>query len=408
MHLFLFLLCIVALIIVAGCVLSRRSTRKELVLIFLSVVFLAYPVKGYLLHFEPSIFATYDGYQQDSDRIEVYFAFIAFVFLFAAGYQIPRSASILTKTKVVVPSEAWGWLNLINALALLMFVFVNTNISSVFDFLSSAARQQFLASQVGSGWSSLLIVFTIPLLVLAYKTGKWFIFYLAFVSALISLLIIGSRIYLFGYVITFFICRFRPSLQGTALMLFVMSILGTFIYMGFLGDTLGEVDGMLALSFLMHTFDGADLLNTYINKGQHQLYFGMTFIEELFITYFPRALWEGKPYLFGAVRITTDMFTNLQNFLDVMATFPPGIFLEIYANFSVFSLVIVVLLGMLFAWVSDDVRIQSPFYFALYVSLCANAPGFFRGIGSIIVFILPVIFLLGALSLAKRIRVIPP
>lgn len=407
MHLFLLFWCAFALIISAGLVLNQRNKRKELVLIFLAVVFLAYPVKGYLLYLEPSIFATYDGYQLDSDRIEVYFAFIAFVMLFAVGYLIPSSAPILTKTRVELPSEAWSWLNLINALVLLMFVFVSVNISSIFDLLSSAARRQFLASQVGSGWSTLLIIFTIPLLALGYKTGKWFIFYVAFVCALVSLMIIGSRIYLFGYILTFFVCRFRPTLHGTALMLFAMGILGSFIYMGFLGDTLGEVDGMLALSFLMHTFDGADLLNTYINKGQHELYFGMTIVEDFLITYFPRAIWEEKPYLFGSVRITTDMFTNLQDFLEVMATFPPGIFLEIYANFSLFSILIIILLGMLFAWISDEVRTQSSFYFALYISLCANAPGFFRGIGSIISFIVPVILLLGVLSLAKRIRVIP-
>jgi hypothetical protein len=154
----------------------------------------------------------------------------------------------------------------------------------------------------------------------------------------------------------------------------------------------------------MHTFDGADILNIYIDGQQSRLYFGSTIMEDIFITYFPRLIWEAKPYLFGGNRITADMMPDLQNVQEIMATFPPGLFLETYANFGIFTFIFFPVLGATFAWVSDKRRLQTPFYYAFFVSLCSMSPCFFRGIGSIISFVLPVSLLLCFLALCYKIK----
>lgn len=410
----LLLFCFVALIFSVLFIVRRNGSRSELTLIFLSGIFLAYPLKNFLLYLDPSIFVTYPNYWSGGCygcQISVYVAFIFFLLLFTFGYLLSsrsRFDSAVTLGDAaqipVKPSVAWGWMNLLNSIALFLYVIFNTSITSIADLLSSSVRREFLLSQAGSGWSSLLIVFTIPLLVLAYQAKDRFVFYFAFLLALISLLAVGSRIYLFGYLLAFFICRFRPTLRGIFLGLIVMSVIGSLIYMGFLGDALVEVNSLLILSFLMHTFDGADILNMYIDGGRWDLYFGVTVLEDFFITYFPRVIWEGKPYLFGGIRITADMMPDLQNVQELMATFPPGLFLETYANFGILSLMIIPAYGAIFAWISDKRRLQSPFYFAFFISLCANSPGFFRGIGSVISFVIPVAILLFVFAFSYRLN----
>ena len=404
MHVVLLLLCFVLFSLAMHFVIRRSSTRKELALIFLIGVFLAYPVKAFLLDMDPSIFATYSGYNIYTSRLEIYFCFVVFVFFFLAGYHIPLKSAVFNERKLPPSSDLWSWVNLINSFLLISFVIFNTHIASFSDLLSSNVRKQFLSAQIGTGWSSLLVVFTMPLLVLSYQNKKWVIFYLSFFISLFSLLAVGSRMYLFGYCIAYILCRFRPSVFGCLIALFAMGIIGSIIYMGFLGDALSEINGSLALSYLMHTFDGADLLNTYINKGDYKLYYGETVTEDLLITYFPRAIWSSKPFLFGGIRITTDMFSDLADVREVMSTFPPGLFLETYANFYILTPIFVILLGFFFNWVSNIKKTQSPFRYAFYISLCANAPGFFRGIGSIVSFVVPVSLLLIVLWLISRIK----
>ena len=410
----LLLFCFIALILSALFIVRCKGSRSELTLIFLSGIFLAYPLKNFLLYLDPSIFVTYPKYWSGdcySCQISVYVSFILFLLLFTFGYLLSSKSRFDPATSLgntvpiaVKPSVFWHWMNLLNSITLFLYVFFNTSIASVADLLSSSVRREFLLSQAGSGWSSLLIVFTIPLLVLASQSKARFVFYLAFLLALISLLAVGSRMYLFGYLLAFFICRFRPTLKGIFLGLIVLSAIGSSIYMGFLGDALVEVNSSLILSFLMHTFDGADILNIYIDGGRWDLYYGVTILEDFFITYFPRVVWEGKPYLFGGIRITADMMPDLQYVQELMATFPPGLFLDTYANFSILSLMIIPAYGAIFAWVSDKKRLQSPFYFAFFVSLCANSPGFFRGIGSIISFVIPVAILLSIFAFFHRLN----
>jgi hypothetical protein len=410
----LLFLCFIVLCFTAWLVVKHDGSRNELTLTFLTGIFVAYPLKNFLLYLNPSIFVTYPNYWSDgcySCQVLVYVSFILFLILFTFGYALLgkrhfNSALGLEGELIAERAPAaWGSLNLLNSLGLFLYIIYNTSISSVANLLSSDIRKEFLLSQVGSGWSSLLIVFTIPLLVLSSKFKGRFIFYLAFLLALFSLLAVGSRMYLFGYLLAFYICRFRPNFKGILFVLIIMGAVGSLIYMGFLGDPLGDVDSLIALSFLMHTFDGADILNIYLNKERWGLYFGSTIIEDLFITYFPRVIWEDKPYLFGGIRITADMMPDLQNVKEIMATFPPGLFLETYANFSILSLIVVPVYGGIFAWVSDKNRLQSPFYFAFFVSLLVNSPGFFRGIGSVISFVIPIVLLLCGLALFNRVNI---
>lgn len=405
MHLMLLLICGATMLTAVFLTGQRAGTRKELLLILLFGLFAAYPLKAFLLHTDPLLFATYEDYRPVPHRIESYLAYIAFVALLSVGFLIPRTAA--SDPRPTLRSRGgWAYLNLLNAAALLLVALTFSGITSPTELLGAAARRQFLDAQQGSGWSSLLIVFSIPLLVLGHRSKKPLIFFLAFSCAFVALLVIGSRIYLFGYVIAFLICRFALSLRATLVMLSAFGVLGSIVYMGFVGDTFGDVGAMQMLAFVMHTFDGADILSSYVNNGQHRLYFGSTIVEDLFLTYFPRAIWEEKPYLFGAIRVTTDLFADLSDVQAIGATFPPGLFLEMYANFSILALLLPLPLGALLAWLSDEHRNSAdPLFFALYVSLCSAAPGFFRGIGSIIAFVLPIIVMLGVLALARRLRV---
>ncbi len=244
----LLFLCFIVLCFSAWLIVKRDGSRSELTLTFLTGIFLAYPLKNFLLYLDPSIFVTYPNYWSDgcySCQVLVYVFFILFLTLFTFGYALLGkkrfNPALGLEGKLIAETApaAWGWLNLLNSLGLFLYIIQNTSINSVADLLSSGVRREFLLSQVGSGWSSLLIVFTIPLLVLAYKIKSRFIFYLAFLLALFSLLAVGSRMYLFGYLLAFFICRFRPNFKGIFFVLIIMGAVGSLIYMGFLGDSLG-------------------------------------------------------------------------------------------------------------------------------------------------------------------------
>jgi len=186
----LLLFCFIALILSALFIVRCKGSRSELTLIFLSGIFLAYPLKNFLLYLDPSIFVTYPKYWSGdcySCQISVYVSFILFLLLFTFGYLLSSKSRFDPATSLgntvpiaVKPSVFWHWMNLLNSITLFLYVFFNTSIASVADLLSSSVRREFLLSQAGSGWSSLLIVFTIPLLVLASQSKARFVFYLAF------------------------------------------------------------------------------------------------------------------------------------------------------------------------------------------------------------------------------------
>ncbi len=388
-------------------ILQRKfGFRKELIIFTIIGMFAAYPFKAYLLSVDLQIFSTYKNYNSIVDTAP-YLAYIIFMIFIMLGFLAKKTI----KNEIHNGSciyQASAYMNFINSIALFLVAIMFSGITSPIDLLSPNVRREFLFSQQGNGWSSLLIVWAIPLLALGYKAGHRFIFFISFSLVLISYLIIGSRQYLFGLLIAFLICKFQFSLKTILLVFFGFGLIGSFVYLNFLSQTTFELDiaqlnTAQLLSFLMHTFDSADILNTYLSQSENKIYYGLTILEEIFITYFPRFFWEDKPYLFGAIRITTDLFPNLEDVQSIGATFPPGLLLELYANFGLISPVILLLIGMFFAWLSDNKRLANPFAFALYVSLCAVAPLFFRGLGSLITLIFPVLGLFVILALIGKI-----
>lgn len=402
MHISLLFLSFFIFIVSIKKILSLRSSaRIELTLFFIIGIFLAYPIKTFLLNLDATTFITYELYKHNEYRLESYYLFIIFIILFMLGY-ITAKKSPISHYKHAI-SSFFSVLNLINSIVLLLVVINFSSISSFNELLSPTARKAFLASQQGNGWSSLLFIFSIPFMVLAYLAGKRFLFYISFIFTLFALLIIGSRTYLFGYLLSFIVMRSNINIIKATLIISIFGVLSIYIYMGFLGDSIENVSLMQSLSFVMYTFDGADILNTYFEKPYYEFYYGYTVIEDLIITYIPRALFEEKPFLFGAIRITGDVFQNTADVQEQLATFPPGILLEIIANFGPFAIFIFYIFGYAFRRISDKNILRNPFFFTFYVSLFSVSPQLFRGIGSIISYTLPIIILLYLLSFIQKV-----
>jgi hypothetical protein len=178
--------------------------------------------------------------------------------------------------------------------------------------------------------------------------------------------------------------RFYKITPVIAAVMFSSFVLfGALIYISFAG-TNSEDSTYHGIIYFMRTFDGADIMNGYFETLQ-PIYRGVTLVEDVLISYIPRALWPAKPFNFGGIVITGDIYPELQDVQTLSATYPPGIFLEAYANFwllfPVFHFVVAKFLIVL-----SKRRLHTNAYaYALYVSAAATSPTIFRGFGQFLV-----------------------
>ena len=392
MHIVLFLIS-TALLIAAGraCLRAVGTIRPELILISLTSLYLAYPVKNLALAIAKDDFITFDFYRAASPAIYLHFivfAAIAWIVLARRAGLAPADAAYVPPRGVDDPALYWQWLIrlllVINSLFLFWSVYQVTEGQLATLLFTSDARKAFLLNQQGQGWVSLLIFFAFPLIALQERRAVRSPVVIASMAVtFLSLATIGSRLFLFGYAICLIVHFYRMTPLIAATMFISFVLFGALIYMGFSGAS-SVNSTYYGIIYFMRTFDGADLLNGYLETGQ-TLYYGVTLVQETLVTYVPRLIWHSKPFNFGGIVITGDIYPELQDVQSLRATFPPGMFLEGYANFWLLCPIFYYAVMKFLTLLSLRRAHANVYAYALYVAGAAMAATIFRGFGSFIV-----------------------
>jgi hypothetical protein len=130
------------------------------------------------------------------------------------------------------------------------------------------------------------------------------------------------------------------------------------------------------------TLDGFAFLVNAIARVDDFLW-GSTIAEDLVFTYLPRALWEGKPVIFGYVAAQEAITPGLYADFLGRATYPSGLLAEGYVNFGVAgSLLAAAAVGALSRGLFVSARHGKAAYCLLLLAwLEANMVNLFRGVG---------------------------
>jgi hypothetical protein len=141
-------------------------------------------------------------------------------------------------------------------------------------------------------------------------------------------------------------------------------------------------DPVAAIGTLGLTLDGFPFLVNAIARV-HDFLWGSTIAQDLVLTYLPRALWAGKPVIFGYVEAQETIVPGLYADFLGRATYPSGILAEGYVNFGVAgSLLAAGVVGALSRGLFVRARRGAAAYYLLLLAwLEANMVNLFRGIG---------------------------
>ena len=125
---------------------------------------------------------------------------------------------------------------------------------------------------------------------------------------------------------------------------------------------------LLLLGFLSATFDMQEMFSHVLSTfSLHNLYLGMSWFQDIFYTYLPRAIFEFKPQYYGSTLLQVDILGRDSS--KVMgSSFPLGIYSEGYVNFWYF--------GVFFAMVFIGYALG--FFFTKAINYCSNGPNLFN------------------------------
>ena len=214
----------------------------------------------------------------------------------------------------------------------------------------------------------------------------------------------------------------RMPTRGILLFLATLALVGSVLGMirGFGEYAFDESNSSSPLVFFLWTFDMYELLaRTVEYTGEHD--FGLIWLQDLLYLYVPRALWTGKPQIYGAVQAQAAIFPEMIPSDGIpIATYPLGMFGEGYFTFGVAGVVIALtivgyILRRVFASL-QTLREHRPYIgamlFPAFVLQCLNPLGYYRSVGwfmSLVVFHLWVsaVVFAAAMLLQKRERTVP-
>lgn len=160
----------------------------------------------------------------------------------------------------------------------------------------------------------------------------------------VALALVGSRLLLLGALaaITIAWALDRPNPPGPGRQTAAVAVV--FVLSGVLGILL--FPGQFALTSpsdvvrrVMGTFDMADSLA--IAESRSARYDGATWVEDLVITYVPRAIWTSKPFDYGGYRLQEELFPGVAKSVDYVAFYPAGLLGESYLNLGALGIVLV-------------------------------------------------------------------
>ncbi len=115
--------------------------------------------------------------------------------------------------------------------------------------------------------------------------------------------------------------------------LFMVGVLASSVSLDF-GALVGAI--LWRISGTLDQFEGLYLAV----ERTANFHFGSSFLQDAILTYVPRALWPGKPEVYGFVMLQNDLMPSLYQFAGLTATFPVGFLAEAYMNFGVAGFVI--------------------------------------------------------------------
>lgn len=273
-----------------------------------------------------------------------------------------------------------------------------------------ANRQAYLNALIGAGYINLLNGVSTNLLMIGLLLSIWtrrlgFLGILALLFFLIPNVLITTRsaitsllfLLMFAYFVNSFRARKKIKLTWIVLLTILVVFLGSLLGSSRRGsDETEDIPNPIPAAlqpvvYLSLTFDMEVLLEQSLHNT-NEFQFGSTWFEDIVYTYMPRALVPDKPLLFGTTRaqaIVAPSITNNQ--IDLISTFPIGIYGEAYLNFGIPGvLIILFLLGMMLKFIFNrclqlvfDRKINwtSLFFMVTYAGQCSNSLGYIRGVG---------------------------
>lgn len=260
------------------------------------------------------------------------------------------------------------------------------------ELLTGGLREAAVQSFSGRGYLSVgfgLLALAVPCAVLwacnVPHTRRWLTAGVVCAIALVLLgAVVGSRILALGIPVgTLAVIHYRHRripLVGVAAVVLALAL--TAVVVSAARGTGSIADPVAAIGTLGLTLDGFPFLVNAIARVDDFLW-GSTIVEDLFLTYLPRALWEGKPVIFGYVAAQEAIVPGL--YADVLgtATYPSGILAEGYVNFGIAgSFLAAAVVGALSRGLFVSARGGRAAYCLLLLAwLEANMVNLFRGVG---------------------------
>ncbi|MBL8267296.1 hypothetical protein [Steroidobacter sp.] len=380
---------------------QRRSPNHlHLLSLLLVSLWVAYPFKCALLLLDPDGFMTFT-HEVDVFNygfVNIYYFVNMLACMAAVLLFLPREQRDFTeRSRALHPTF---WLLLISVVLIVAYRDIYVEYYLDFSLVKNELRRKSLEAQVGYGWITVLMLWGLPLVYFTLRSNASWLLRAAAVGAFLSvLLVVGSRAYLLGAVLLACVAAIGFSAVRACIVLGLLGIAASVIGMLSWADD-NEFLFLFALRRFMQTYDGFDLFAAYVQNQQGQpLLWGQTIFEDIFITYIPRFMWEGKPFLFGSNALVASMFPDLSDTEGLMATFPSGFLLEQFANFSLFGVLFAFLLFALFSRFPRPIGFKSRF---VYLGLFAFSPTFFRSAASFITLMLVLLLLAVIVDVLER------
>jgi hypothetical protein len=230
------------------------------------------------------------------------------------------------------------------------------------------------------------------------------------VIALFALLaIVGSRLLALALVLgTVVVIHYkvrRLAAWMVAAIIAVCAVLGVWILVTRQGTSVSSP--IYAVGYISDTLDGFPWLADAMSRVRHFAY-GKSIVQDISLTFFPRALWPGKPDVFGVVALQEAVAPGLTQSVGGAGTFPVGLVGEGYLNFGVIGAVLIPFLsGALVRAISLRLLERLDlFYVVVAAWLLPSELALIRGFGSFIP-LLVLIGLMASLILIRERRPVP-
>ncbi len=145
---------------------------------------------------------------------------------------------------------------------------------------------------------------------------------------------------------------------------------------------------------LSQSFDGFEFLVIAFQQAP-QMYLGRTYVEDLLITFLPRALFPSKPVVYGTLSLQEDFLPGIFEDASFNATFPPGLLAEGFANFGPAGILVAPFAaGVLWRAIYEKGRLNGGVNLVIAASVASQTLAILRGLGAFFVGLIFTLFLL--------------